>query len=80
MAEEYSIVYIYHIFIHSSVSGRLDCSMKFPNPSAQPEEMHYKSITWVSSKYLLKIHIWTELTKLGQLQKCVYRLLALILL
>ena len=25
MGEEYSIVYTYHIFIHSSVDGRLGC-------------------------------------------------------
>ena len=55
MAEEYSIVYMYHIFlIHSSVDGNLGCFhvLAIVNSAAMNNETHVSLSNLVSSGYM----------------------------
>ena len=54
MAEWYSIIYMYHIFIHSSVRGHLDCFyvLAVLNNDAMSIEMHVSFQVMVFSGYM----------------------------
>ena len=55
MAEEYSIVYMYHIFlIHSSVDGNLGCFhvLAIVNSAAMSNGIHVSLLILVSSGYM----------------------------
>ena len=57
MAGQYSIVYMYHIFLmHSSVNGHLGCChiLAFVNSAAMNIGVHVPSLMKVSSKYMPK--------------------------
>ena len=58
MAEEYSIVYMYHIFlIHSSVDGHLGCFhvLAIVNSAAMSNGIHVSLLILVSSGYMPRV-------------------------
>ena len=59
MAENYSIVYMYHDFIHSSVHGYLDCFhvLAIVNSAAMNNGMHVSFSILVSSGHMPRSRI-----------------------